>query len=142
MAIPFLFEPLKMGVKPFVGLAYQFTVKSLLASARFISCYQQDALALRIESKGHTPFAVRCGKPQLLHVGVAGAVKRIYARAAQPWPKLLKQARQSKNFCLHVFRQGVKFRLELVANRDHPYDSLSMPRIAYAVKDIRLKSLA
>jgi hypothetical protein len=71
-----------MGVKPVVGLAYQFTVEALLAAARFISRAQQDCAALRIEAEGHASFAIRCGEPQLLHVGVAGAVKRIYAGTA------------------------------------------------------------
>jgi hypothetical protein len=68
-----------VGVEPVVGLSYQFAVKSLLAAARLISRNQQDALALRIEGKGHAPFAIRCGKPQFFHIGVARAVERINA---------------------------------------------------------------
>jgi hypothetical protein len=51
---------------------------------------------------------------------VAGAVKCIYAGTAQPRPKLLKKARQSKDFRLHFFGQIVKFRLELIANCNNP----------------------
>jgi hypothetical protein len=104
----------RTGRRPYVS----FAIEALSASTRFISRNQQDALALRIKGKGHAPFAA--ANRSLLHVGVAGAVERVNTRTIQPRPKLLEQARQSKNFCLHVFWQIVNFWLELIAKSNPP----------------------
>ena len=81
-----------MSVKTVIGLADQLAVKSLFADTRFISCNQEDRLALRVEGKGNSPLTIGRAEPQLLHVCVARVVQRVNAGPSQLRPKLLQQA--------------------------------------------------
>ena len=91
-----------MSVKTVIGLADQLAVKSLFADTRFISCNQEDRLALRVEGKGHSPLTIGRAEPQLLHVCVAQVVQRVNAGPAQLRPKLLQQAGQRQDLRPHV----------------------------------------
>jgi hypothetical protein len=51
----FLLHPLKVRIKPIVGPANQFAVKSFFAAAGFVAGDQQDRAALRVESERNTP---------------------------------------------------------------------------------------
>src|ERR1039458_5705620 len=72
-----------MSVETVICLADQLVVKPLFADSGFIPCNQEDRLALRIEGKGHSPLAIGRTEPQLLHIRVAGALKRIHAGPPQ-----------------------------------------------------------
>jgi len=73
---------------------------------------------LRVESGA--PYSVRGIKPQLLHVRVPGALERIDTGTAELWAELLKQLVMRQQFVLHIFRQVVKFRVELLIKLDFP----------------------
>src|SRR5262245_39244016 len=104
-----------MRVEPFVGFGDKLSVKALLAPSRLVAGDEQDGLAPGIEGESDSPFAVRRGKTQLLHVRMTGAGQRIDARSAELRAELLEKPGQSENFQAHVFVQREKLRLELLA---------------------------
>src|ERR1019366_1921442 len=55
-----------MSVETVVGLTEQFAVEALFTAPGFVSCNQEDALALRIEGKGYSPLAVGRAEPQFI----------------------------------------------------------------------------
>ena len=109
-----------MSVKTVIRFADQLAVEPFFADARFISRNQKHRLALRIEGKGHSPLAIACGEPQLLHVGVAGTVQRIDAGPPQLRAELPEKARQRQNLRLHVFLKREELRLEFVTDLNDP----------------------
>jgi hypothetical protein len=97
-----------MRIEAFVGLADQIPIKALLASAGFIASDQQDGVLPRIEGERQPLFASLRTEAQLLHVGVARPFWCIHPRPAEVWSKLLQQARQGKDLCLHIFIENVE----------------------------------
>jgi hypothetical protein len=67
---------------------------------------------------------------------VAGAVEGIGTGTTQLRPELLQQLGMSKQFVLHVFRQDIKFGLELLMQEDFPCHPCIMSYKTYAVKYI------
>jgi len=60
-----------MLVEPSIRNQNQIAIKSSLCNATFVSCHQQDGVALWIEGKSDAPYASIGMKAQLLHVSVA-----------------------------------------------------------------------
>src|SRR5262249_23282957 len=74
------FQPLEVIGETTVGLCDKSLVEALLTSARLVPGHQQYRCSLRVERKGHSPFAIQGSEPQLLHVGVLRADERIGMR--------------------------------------------------------------
>jgi hypothetical protein len=110
----------KMKVKTVVSLSDQLAVEPSFTDTRFVSGYQQDSLAFRIESKCHPPLTSRSAKTQFLHIRVARVVQGIYAGPSQLRPKLLEEAGQRQNLRSDVFVERVELPLKLIANLDNP----------------------
>jgi hypothetical protein len=79
-----------MGVKTLVSLADQLPVEASLAHPRLIACHEQNGPAPRIKGEGYSPFSARRRKAQLLHIGMAGSIQCIDARAPQLRAELLE----------------------------------------------------
>src|SRR5487761_786809 len=75
------FHSRKMAIETLVSFPNQLPVEALLTETRFIARHKQDRLALGIEGEGYSPFTIRRAEAQFFHVGVAGPIKRINARA-------------------------------------------------------------
>src|ERR1035438_1175844 len=126
-----------MGLKARMGFGDELTVEALFAPTRFVSADQQDSSSHRVETEGYSPYAA-CGiEAQLFHIRVTRTVQRIGTRPAEQWPELLQQLGVGQQFVLHLFREGVKFRLELLVKEDCPCHLYSMYLDTYAVKYIK-----
>ena len=68
----------------------------------------------------HSPLAIRCAEPQLLHIRVVRAVQRVNPRPSQLRPELLEEPGQRQNLRPHVFVQFVELRFKLIASLDNP----------------------
>jgi len=64
---PSLLHTFQVRIEPPIGFPNQFAIKSLLATARFISRNKQDGPAFRVEGEGHAPDSAGGNKAQLLH---------------------------------------------------------------------------
>jgi len=82
-----------MLVEPSIRNQKQVAIKAALSNAALVSCHQKDGFALRVESKGDTPDTPIGIEAQLLHVGVARTLQRIYLRPSQERPFLAKDCR-------------------------------------------------
>jgi hypothetical protein len=114
-----LFEPLKMSVETLVGLPYQFSVESLLASSGFVARYQQDGLALRIECNAtrHSPSTAANRRPFIFAWREPSSVS---TRGRPIEARIAEEGAQGKNFRLRFIGQVVKFRLELITHLNNP----------------------
>ncbi len=72
-----------MGVKPVIRLRDELFIEALLASAGLIACHKEDGLAPGVKGEGNAPLTIRGTEAELFHIGVAGIVQRIGARAPQ-----------------------------------------------------------
>ena len=115
-----------MGIKTIIGLLDQFPVKAFFAGTRFIARHEQDRLTLRIESEGHSPFAIGRAETQLLHVRVARSIQRINTGPPCLRSELLKKSRQCQNLRPHVLVQHVELQLKLVADLNNPTHTYNM----------------
>ena len=125
-----------MRLETVIGLADQPLVKSLFADPGFIPRNEQDCLALRVEGKGYSPFAISRTEPQFLHVRVVRVVERAHPGPSELRSELLQEPRQRQNFRLHVLGQFVELRLELVANLNNPDHIYNMVCNTYDVNSI------
>ncbi len=112
-----------MGVKPVIRLRDELFIEALLASAGLIACHKEDGLAPGVKGEGNAPLTIRGTEAELFHIGVAGIVQRIGARAPQFRPELLQEPGVGKDFGLHAVRQFLKISLELVPGFDVPAHS-------------------
>ncbi len=78
-----------MGIKAVVRFPYEFAVEAFFASARLVSCYQQNRSAFGVEREGYSSFTIRRTEAQLLHICVARAAECVNAWPPQLWPELL-----------------------------------------------------
>src|SRR5262249_40347553 len=129
-----------MGVETVIRLPDQFAIEAFFAGARFISCYEQDRRALRIEREGHSPFAICRAEAQLLHVCMPGSVQCINAGPPQLRPELLEKARQGQNLCLYLLVQRVELRLKLIPDLNNPAHLSNMVLNPYDVKPIHWRT--
>jgi hypothetical protein len=88
-------------VEPSIRNHKQVAISSALSNSALVSCYQKDGFALRVEGKSDTPDTSIGIEAQLLHVGVARALQRIYLRPSQEWPFLAKDCRQGHKHVLY-----------------------------------------
>ena len=69
----------------------QAPIESALTCPTLVSPDEQDRLAQRIESKGHTPYLAIPRKPKFLQVGVPGSPQGIDRWSPQIRPELSQQ---------------------------------------------------
>jgi hypothetical protein len=141
-----------MALVPGIRFRDQTLVKPLLAHAGLAAGNEQDGNALRIEREGDAPFVVHRLEPQLLHVGVVGAIQRIDMRAAGGRTEQLDKFRFGIELFLHLKRQLVELRFELFVKGDRPLHLLcsqahmissalltSLPAIPTPLRDVGLR---
>src|SRR6202044_1941122 len=103
----------------------------LLATAGFVTSYQQYGSALRIKRESHSPYTTRRVEPQLFHVRVPGILKRIDARAAEIRSELLEQAAESQNLILNIQRQVEELQFELFCDKNDLWHHYTYKRISH-----------
>src|SRR6266849_9270963 len=109
-----------MSLETAISLSDQLTVEPFFADTGFISCHEQDSLALRVERKSYSPLPISRTKAQFFHIRVARVVQGVGVGPLQLRPELLEKARQCQNFRPHVFVQFVELRFKLIANLNNP----------------------
>lgn len=102
-----------MIVKSFVGLRYELTIESLLATTRLVGTNQENSVTPCVERESDAPDAAGRVEPQLLHVRVAGAIERINTWSAELRTELFQQFPMSAYLVLHVVRQRIELGIEV-----------------------------
>ncbi len=103
-----------MSVESVISLANKPHVEPLLIRSRFVTRYEQDCVALRVEREGNAPNPV-CGiEPQLLHVHVARRLERVDTRPPQTRPESTQQVGVRQNLVLHRLWQSAEIDIKIV----------------------------
>jgi hypothetical protein len=114
----------------------QALIEPALIYPALVSPNQQDRLALRIESKGYSPYLTIPGKPKLLHVGVPGSLQGIDRWSPQIRPKLSQQFGMSQQLILKFFHQGRELSVKGIVKEYYPSHPRIMDLNAYVVNYI------
>jgi hypothetical protein len=125
-----------MIIKSPVGSLEQLPIKPLFTDAGFVPGNQKNGLASGVKGKGNAPDTVRRIDPQFLHVRVAGPVECIDVGPAKQRTYDFERTGKGTDFILHVFRQRVKLRIEILRELNallHPH---SMALQSYDVDTI------
>lgn len=125
-----------MGVKPVVRSSDELFIEPLLTAAGFVACDKENGLTLRVKGESDAPLPIRRAEAELFHIGVAGSVQRLDTRPTQLRPDLLQEPSMGKDFGLHILRQFLELRLELVPNFDRPCRYSIMTLKTYVIKSI------
>ena len=115
-----------MSFETDVCFSDQLAIEPLLANTGFVSCNEQDRLALRIESKSNSPYTISHAEPQFLHVWESGVSQSVHIWPAQLRPKLFQEFSPDKNLIMHINAQFVELTFELIADLDNPAHNPNM----------------
>jgi hypothetical protein len=114
------FDSGDVGVKAFVSRVDQLSLGPFLADAGLVAGYQENGLALRVESKCNPPNTVSCVKSQFLHIRVTRTVERIGPRPPQLRTELFQQCDVGKQLVLHVHVERAVLRNPIVMQINLP----------------------
>lgn len=120
-----------MRVESFISYCDQSAIEPRLASARFVTRYEEDCLSSRIKRERHSPYATVCIKPELLHVRVLGPIQGIHARSLCPRSELLNHFRLREQLVLDRYRESIELVFKLVCELDDPRHIAIMSSIPY-----------
>ena len=115
-------------IEAFIGLGDKPPVKSLPIDPGLVAACQKDCPAIRAEGKEDTPDAAVGIAPQLLHVRVLRACKRVDMWATELGAYSLQKTCLGQDRILDSCRKGIELGLEGIEELNDPFYTKILPQ--------------